>query len=817
MIFGGGSVGGGAIGTGIVFTLYDQFSATSDKIATKFKTLEGISEQAANKIDSSLSKMKLGFASMVVGAGILATLAFPIDKAAEFEQGLSAIKAVSGATNAEMKILSDLSLEMGKKTKYSALESAQGIEELIKAGVSLKDVVNGGIEGALNLAAAGEIEVADAAEIASMALNAFRNDALTVTKAADILAGAANASATDISGLKMGLSQASAVASGFKMTFLDTSTASAVFAQNGLKGSDGGTSLKNMLLNLIPTTKAQIELSKKLGLVTADGANAFFDSTGKMKDLAGISDVLQKSFSGLTDEQRASAMVTLFGTDAIRASNILYKEGAKGVNDMQQAMTKFTALSVATERMNNLKGATEQMKGSFETMMIVIGSGFTKPLSLLVKGFQFLFDIVTSLASTKLGKVLLITFGIIGAGALVLGAFVLVTNLATFASGQLALAFASLGKTAIATAFAEQGLIAGTKALTASLLPLIWEFLPIIVAVASVIYLFYRMKKGFEDFNAMADGTGKKLSGISGVFQKIGGVIQAFMEIWSSATDDGFTFSDNTYKALKNMGIYEFAVNMGVAFGYIRQGFQMLGKVASAIWNVLQPIFGSIGNLIGTVAIIIGVVLVGAVIAWTASMIGAAIATLAATWPILLIIGIIIALVYVIQNFGKIWDWVVEKFKAGWHSMVEAGKSIFMEFIVWLGGLGIQFFNWGVSLVQSIGDGIISAWEWLKGEMLSLIADLPGGKILLSALGIDVPEANGTGNGGNVSGPTPLTTPSAIGTTIAQQKSVRGENTNSFTQTVEKKETLQTVKLQIDGRELKTALDKVDKEQNSRK
>ncbi|HOZ81930.1 MAG TPA: phage tail tape measure protein, partial [Bacteroidia bacterium] len=129
MIFGGGSVGGGAIGTGIVFTLYDQFSATSDKIATKFKTLEGISEQAANKIDSSLSKMKLGFASMVVGAGILATLAFPIDKAAEFEQGLSAIKAVSGATNAEMKILSDLSLEMGKKTKYSALESAQGIEE----------------------------------------------------------------------------------------------------------------------------------------------------------------------------------------------------------------------------------------------------------------------------------------------------------------------------------------------------------------------------------------------------------------------------------------------------------------------------------------------------------------------------------------------------------------------------------------------------------------------------------------------------------------------------------------------------------------
>ncbi|MGE6682905.1 phage tail tape measure protein, partial [Bacillus thuringiensis] len=136
-----------------------------------------------------------------------------------------------------MKKLSELAVNMGETTKYSSVQAGQGIEELIKAGVSLTDIINGGLEGALNLATAGELELGEAAEIASTALNAFKADHLSVADAANILSGAANASATDVRELKYGLSASSAVAAGAGMTFKDTATTLAVFAQNGLRNS----------------------------------------------------------------------------------------------------------------------------------------------------------------------------------------------------------------------------------------------------------------------------------------------------------------------------------------------------------------------------------------------------------------------------------------------------------------------------------------------------------------------------------------------------------------------------------------------------
>lgn len=96
--------------------------------------------------------------------------------------------------------------------------------------------VGGGLQGALSLAAAGELELADATEIASTALNSFKADGVSVSQAADILAGAANASATSVQEMKYSLAACAAVASSVGLSFKDTSSALAVFAQNGLKG-----------------------------------------------------------------------------------------------------------------------------------------------------------------------------------------------------------------------------------------------------------------------------------------------------------------------------------------------------------------------------------------------------------------------------------------------------------------------------------------------------------------------------------------------------------------------------------------------------
>lgn len=293
-----------------------------------------------------------------------------VKKAMDFEAQMSSIQALTGATNDEMRQMSSLALKMGAQTKYSALEAARGIEELLKSGLSPAQIQTKGLEAALNLATAGGLDLADAAEIMATALNSFKRDAITAAEASNILAGTANASATSVQELRYSLAAVSAVASGVGLSFKDTNTALGLFANNGIKGSDAGTSLKTMLSNLQPTTKQQIALFKRLGILTADGANQFFNAKGQLKDLKSISDILRKSLGKMTDQQRMLAFEMMFGSDAIRAANILYKEGADGVEKFQREMSKVSALDVAKKKMDNAKGAVEQFQGALETLQI---------------------------------------------------------------------------------------------------------------------------------------------------------------------------------------------------------------------------------------------------------------------------------------------------------------------------------------------------------------------------------------------------------------------------------------------------------------
>jgi TP901 family phage tail tape measure protein len=330
-------------------------------------------------------------AALALGGAMAVGLGAAVTTAANFEQKLADVKSVSGATSEEMTKLGDLAKDMGMKTAFSATEAAAGIEELIKAGLSVEQVINGGLEASLNLAIAGNLQLAEAAEISSTALNSFKSDGLSAADAANILAGSANASATDVQEMKFGLSMVSAVASGVGLTFRDTATSLALFAQNGLKGSDAGTSLKTMLLNLSPSTEAASEQMGKLGLLTEKGTSAFYDANGSIRSMAEIAELLQTKLANLSDEQRQMALKTMFGTDAIRAANILYKEGALGIDAMWTAMSKVTALDVATVKIDTLKGAFNEFTSSLESVGIEIGEEFLPGLTDLTR---FVTDLV---------------------------------------------------------------------------------------------------------------------------------------------------------------------------------------------------------------------------------------------------------------------------------------------------------------------------------------------------------------------------------------------------------------------------------------
>lgn len=334
-----------------------------------------------NKMNNFADGMLMGTSLQMAGmAGIGYTVYDTIKTPMDFDTQLSAIKAlipkdgVDGQTRDEiMSQVRARAMQLGQDTVFGNTEVAKGMTELIKAGVQLKDVLGEASEAALNLATAGGLDLAESAETMSTAMNAFKvNDA---THAANILAGAANASATDVHELGYALSMCSAVASGAGVSFEDTNTTLAVFAQNGLKGSDAGTSLKTMLSNLIPKTKTQIEAFSKLNLLTEKGTSAFFDQQGKVKTLAEIAGLLQDRLKGMTKEEQLATLYDMFGSDAIRSGMILMREGAEGVTKMFNEMNKVTAKDVAITMLDNLKGDIEELSGAWENFQITLMSG----------------------------------------------------------------------------------------------------------------------------------------------------------------------------------------------------------------------------------------------------------------------------------------------------------------------------------------------------------------------------------------------------------------------------------------------------------
>ncbi len=340
--------------------------------------LQGFGGRMTGMLGGAATAAGAALAAGIAGVGV--ALGASVKSAADFEKQISAISAVSGASASELEALRATALQLGKDTSFSASEAAVGMEELVKAGVSLADVMGGAGRASLDLAAAGAISVGDAAEIASNAMNVFNLKGADMAHVADVIAGAANASAIGVNDYKFSLAAAGAVANTVGISFESLSTAIAVMGQAGIKGSDAGTSLKTMLLNLQPTTKAQISLFRELGILTADGANKFFDASGKAKDFAGIAQVLQDALKGMTKQQQLATLEVMFGSDAIRAGAVLLDAGAAGFNEMAEAMGKVTAQAVANERLNNLWGSVEKLKGSLETGAIILGSFFTPAL-----------------------------------------------------------------------------------------------------------------------------------------------------------------------------------------------------------------------------------------------------------------------------------------------------------------------------------------------------------------------------------------------------------------------------------------------------
>ena len=316
----------------------------------------------------------VGRGLIAVGAAAGVGLGAAVKNFADFDKAMSNVKAATHETAGNMAELRQAALDAGRDTAFSATEAAAGIENLAKAGVSTTDILGGGLSGALDLAAAGELGVAEAAETAATAMTQFRLEGTQVPHIADLLAAAAGKAQGEVADMAQALNQSGLVASQFGLSIEETTGTLAAFASAGLIGSDAGTSFKTMLLALANPSKESAELMEELGIHAYDAQGAFVG-------IAPLADQLRTKLSNLTQEQRDQALAQIFGNDAVRAANGLYSQRASRVGGWKKKVDDAGfAAETAAIKQDNLRGDLEKLSGSFETALIGLGVSGNGPL-----------------------------------------------------------------------------------------------------------------------------------------------------------------------------------------------------------------------------------------------------------------------------------------------------------------------------------------------------------------------------------------------------------------------------------------------------
>lgn len=439
--------------------------AGNEQLSYSEKRLLRDRQRAAREVERAEAKVQAARdqaarAAFVVGTAAVAMTAVAVKKYADFDEAMSGVASTGEDARNNIAALREQAIKLGADTKYSASEAANGIEELAKAGVEAKDILGGGLQGALSLAAAGELEVAQAAEITAKTMNQFSLTGADATRISDVLAASAGKAAGEVSDFGNAMEYVGPIASSLGVSLEETSGTLALLAQNGLLADKAGTGLRGVLMSMAAPTKAAKKVMDEYNI-------AAYDTEGKFIGISALAGELQTKLGSLGDEERNAALKRMFGNAQLTAAQILYRDGAREVDTWTKAVSEqgYAATTAAT-KMDNLKGDIEMLSGSLDTAFIKSGSGANNMLRKLVQGAEYVVDAIGKIPEPVMGAVT----SIVGAGGLailgVAGMYKLVKAIgsvrATLAS--LSISFKTAG---IAAGAIGGGLAAATIGLSA--------------------------------------------------------------------------------------------------------------------------------------------------------------------------------------------------------------------------------------------------------------------------------------------------------------------------------------------------------------
>lgn len=444
------------------------------------KAVEGQLKKTQGAADGLQATLFKTFAAVGITVGIGKSIRL----LADYSQAMSTVQAVTGATAEQFAELDARAQDLGRNTRFTATEAAEGMKLLAQAGFTAEEALVA-VEGTLKLAQAGGLGLADAADVASSSLRGFRLDVSETGRVVDVLAKAANASNTNVQQLGEGLKFVAPVAAGLGVSIEEVVASMGKLSDAGLQASLAGTGLRRVLSELESPSTKTTQILSDLGVNTED---VIISQVGLTAALTRLRD------AGITTGQA----LELFGDRGGPAFEVLSSQ-IPAVVELTDTLRNAggTADRVAEIMDDNLNGALLRVVSAFEGLILAAGSAggltaLTTAANGLAVGINFLTDNIDALA---------VALGVLGVG-LLLTKTALIAN--TVAGLSAVGAYVAQTVAATALTFSLGGLSSVALGAAAALKAVAFTnpFTLVVVGAAAAFVAVKELTKGIEEYQA---------------------------------------------------------------------------------------------------------------------------------------------------------------------------------------------------------------------------------------------------------------------------------------------------------------------------
>lgn len=402
------------------------------------KTVQNETDKTQKSISNDFTRA--GIAITNAGKSLTAGLTVPliaitkniVSVGMAFDKEMSNVQALSGATGNDFDRLRNKAREMGSTTAYSATEAAQALSYMALAGYSTQEMVDS-LSGVLYLAGASQLDLATTSDIVTDSITAFGLTAKDTDRFVDVMAATMSSSNTSTYQMGEAFKYVAPVAGALGFSVEETSVAIGLMADQGIKASQAGTTLRRALSNLVAPTDKQAQAMEELGIEVTN-------SDGSMKSLDEIMHILRSSMGDLTRAEQVQAASTIFGTQAYNGMLAVINASEESYNELTEAIqnSEGAAQELYEIQQDNLAGSFAIMRSALEEAAISLSDILTPAIRAVVDWITNLINKFNSLSQNQ--KTFVVIIGLVAAaiGPLLIVFGKLITTLTAIATGTTA-------------------------------------------------------------------------------------------------------------------------------------------------------------------------------------------------------------------------------------------------------------------------------------------------------------------------------------------------------------------------------------------